>query len=166
MLTRPFLPLTRAPMRSGQVWVRCSIRERDSLGSNSSPKVEDDRLLGHLVPHAVDCELVKLLDARSLDTGNDRYVAVVGVFEFSNDNRLRLLGLSLLRLREYSTSVLPRGTSAWEKTHESELGVDRTHPLASRRRHTRHGRIQAVEMPMLLTEVAGDDAAVLGKGRG
>lgn len=39
------------------------------------------------------------------------------------------------------------------------------HPLASRWRHSSHGRIEAVEVPVLVAEVARNDLALLGERR-
>lgn len=53
-----------------------------------------------------------------------------------------------------------------ERTYEDVVRVERAHPLAGRRRHASHGRVEAVEVPVLLAEVARDDAPLLGlRGR-
>lgn len=116
--------------------LRLALAARDT-----APKVEDDVLLGDLVPHAVDRHLVDVLLQLRLGARHDDNVAVVRVVRAVDVDELRLLGLALAR--------------------DDDVRVERAHPLARRRRHARHGRVEAVEVPVLVAKVARDDAPSL-----
>lgn len=47
-----------------------------------------------------------------------------------------------------------------ELAYENVFRVYRTHPFPRRRRHTSHRRVQAIQMPMLIAEIARNDSTM------
>lgn len=161
----PLSLLSRREISSSELVRRCAPRALASSSSSSSsrrldfgPKVENDVLFGHLVPDPVHRHLLVLFDVGALwlfvtccacatacrVAGQDDDVAIV-----------RDADLSLVD-RDDGRGAMPRDALLGQDV----LAVDGAHPLARRRRHARHGRVQAVEVPVLVAEIARDDAAV------
>ena len=134
---------------------------------DAPPEIEDDRLLGHLVPHAVHGELLIVVhDPRRVPARHDHDVAVVGLGWFRDRDRGGCLRLAVSGLKEQTERESGTGEVGRGRTKANEdmvCGVGRAHPFASRWRHASHRRVEAVEVPMLLAKVARDYTVLLGE---
>lgn len=111
---------------------------------NFGPEIKNDSIFWKLISNSVDSDLVVIFDrARWFSFRDDDDIAVIGNSSFGNRNGGRRFWKAFL----------------WHDV----IRVERAHPLASWRRHSGHRRIKAVEMPMLLAEITGDDSPFLGK---